>query len=349
MATSWSLEAICKLHAENNRSADTHLIHYPIPAMPGIDLYFKDESTHITGSLKHRLARSLFFYGIANGRIHQSTSIVEASSGNTAISEAFFAKLLGLRFIAVMAKSTSPQKIKRIELYGGECVFVDSPEEDCERANKLAKELKGHFMDQFTYAERATDWRGNNNIASSLFQQLEKERYPVPTWLVCGAGTGGTSATLGRYIHYQGYTTKLCVVDPPNSVFHRYYKNQDNRIQLEGGSGIEGIGRPIVSQSFIPAIIDKVITVPNEASIAAIHFIEKTLGKRCGGSTGTNLIGALQLAKRMQEKNQTGSIVTLICDDGKRYADTYYNDEWLQDQGYDLDPTCQWLKTLVGY
>ena len=58
-------------------------------------------------------------------------------------------------------------------------------------------------MDQFTYAERATDWRGNNNIAESIFAQLALERHPVPAWIVVGAGTGGTSATIGRYVRYR--------------------------------------------------------------------------------------------------------------------------------------------------
>ena len=57
-------------------------------------------------------------------------------------------------------------------------------------------------MDQFTFAERATDWRGNNNIAESMFAQMDRERFPVPRWIVVGAGTGGTSATIGRYARY---------------------------------------------------------------------------------------------------------------------------------------------------
>ena len=58
-------------------------------------------------------------------------------------------------------------------------------------------------MDQFTYAERATDWRGNNNIAESIYAQMALERHPVPAWIVVGAGTGGTSATIGRYVRYR--------------------------------------------------------------------------------------------------------------------------------------------------
>ena len=165
MARDWVHTAIEKIEADFHRLADTHLIALPLPSTPEIHVYLKDESTHVTGSLKHRLARSLFLYALSNGWIGPDTVVVEASSGSTAISEAYFARLLGLRFITVMSRATSPEKIRRIQRFGGECVFVDDPSQDCEQARRLARELGGHFMDQFTYAERATDWRGNNNIA----------------------------------------------------------------------------------------------------------------------------------------------------------------------------------------
>ena len=88
-------------------------------------------------------------------------------------------------------------------------------------AAELAAGTGGHYLDQFTYAERATDWRGNNNIAESMFAQLSREPFPVPAWVVVGAGTGGTSATIGRYLRLQKYPTRLCVVDPENSAFCR--------------------------------------------------------------------------------------------------------------------------------
>ena len=124
---SWVHAAIDKLNADFHRSSDTHLLRLGLPACPDIHLYLKDESTHLTGSLKHRLARSLFLYALCNGWVGPATPIVEASSGSTAISEAYFAQLLGLRFITVMARTTSPEKIRRIERYGGECVLVDDP------------------------------------------------------------------------------------------------------------------------------------------------------------------------------------------------------------------------------
>ena len=94
----WVNEAIKKIDADFQRSADTHLIKLPLPCYPDIDLYLKDESTHPTGSLKHRLARSLFLYALCNGWLHEHSTVIEASSGSTAVSEAYFARLLGLPF-----------------------------------------------------------------------------------------------------------------------------------------------------------------------------------------------------------------------------------------------------------
>src|SRR5918999_142100 len=111
MNVRWIDQAIETLNADFHRSSDTHLITVPLPAMPQIQLYLKDESTHITGSLKHRLARSLFLYALCNGWIGENTTIIEASSGSTAVSEAYFARMLGLPFIAVMPSRTSPEKI----------------------------------------------------------------------------------------------------------------------------------------------------------------------------------------------------------------------------------------------
>ncbi|KMN37078.1 MULTISPECIES: PLP-dependent cysteine synthase family protein [Chromobacterium] len=336
--TDWVAQAVRKIEADFNRSSDTHLIPLPMPGVPEIQLYFKDESTHPTGSLKHRLARSLFLYGLCNGWIREGSTIIEASSGSTAVSEAYFSRLLGLPFIAVMPKSTSQEKIRAIEFYGGRSHLVDDPATIYDESKRLAQELNGHYMDQFTYAERATDWRGNNNIADTIFTQMAYEPNPVPDWIICGAGTGGTSATFGRYVRYQKLATKVCVVDPENSVFYDSFHTGSVDCRCEGGSGVEGIGRPRVEPSFIPTVIDEVIRVPNVASYAAIHFLEEVLGRRCGGSTGTNFYGVCELVSQMRKQGRSGSIVTLICDDGNRYQDSYYKPEWLQANGFDISP-----------
>ena len=335
---SWCDEAVHRIDADFARSADTHLLRVDIPGVPDCPLYLKDESVHPTGSLKHRLARSLFLYGLCNGLIGPRTTVVEASSGSTAVSEAYFAHLIGVPFVAVMPRSTSREKIALIEFHGGRCHLVDSPSAVYAEAAALAERAGGHYMDQFTYAERATDWRGNNNIAESIFEQMRSEPYPVPTWIVVGAGTGGTSSTLGRYVRYRRYPTRIALADPDNSVFHDYCRDGDASITLRAASRIEGIGRPRVEPSFNRHVIDRSIRVPDAASFAAARFLEGVLGRKVGPSTGTALIACAQLLAEMKRAHEGGAVVTLLCDGGERYLGTCYDDGWLRQQGFDIGP-----------
>ena len=345
----WLNEAILRIEADFCRSVDTHLIPLNIPAFSehGIDLYLKDESTHPTGSLKHRLARSLFLYALCNNWLCEGKTVIEASSGSTAISEAYFANLIGLPFIAVMPKSTSSEKIDRVKFYGGTCHLVNSSMEMYSRAKELALELDGHYMDQFTFAERATDWRGNNNIAQSIFAQMSLERNPIPKWIVVGAGTGGTSATIGRYLRYQRYDSQICVADPEGSVFMDYYKTQDPNL-CSNGSKIEGIGRPRPEASFIPSLIDHMIQVKDVDSISAMRILSNILGRKVGPSTGTNFIAMLELAQELNEQKMNGSILSLLCDSGDRYLNTYHNADWVKDTFGDCNNSANHINQLMS-
>lgn len=354
MDRDWVHHAIELVEADANRSADTHLITVPIPTDLGIDVYLKDESAHPTGSLKHRLARSLVLYGLCNGRIGPGTPLIECSSGSTAVSEAYFARLLGLAFTAVMPASTSPEKIDQIRFYGGECHLVDDPDADLDDvARRLADDTDGCFLDQFTNAERATDWRGNNNIAESIFDQLSREPHPVPAWVVVGAGTGGTSATIGRFVRWRRLATRVCLVDPEGSA----YADAWNRQHAGTGDGdhdgpyragrIEGIGRPRVEASFIPEVIDRTLRVPDAASVAAMRVLNRLLGRRVGASTGTNFWGVGRLVRELHDEGEAASVVSLLCDAGDRYAHTCYDDVWLEAQGIDPTPYEAELETLL--
>ena len=116
-----------------------------------------------------------------------------------------------------MPRTTSAQKVAAIEFQGGRCHLVDDPRAVYSESQRLADECGGHYMDQFTYAERATDWRANNNIAESIFAQLRREPHPSPRWIVASAGPGGTLATIGRYVRYCRHQTRVCGVDAERS------------------------------------------------------------------------------------------------------------------------------------
>ena len=343
----WMDDAVAAIEADQRRTADTHLIRLIVPALSGIHIYLKDESTHPTGSLKHRLARSLFLYALCNGHIRKGTPVVEASSGSTAVSEAYFAQMIGVPFYAVMPRTTSAEKIAAIEHYGGNCHLIDDGRALYAEAAGFAARLDGHYMDQFTFAERATDWRGNNNIAESIFNQLKGEPHPLPDWIVMGAGTGGSSATIGRYLRYRRFPTRLCVADVEHSAFFDGFRHGDRTRVCERPSMIEGVGRPRMEPSFIPNVVDRMMKIPDAASIAAMQVLSRLLGRPVGGSTGTNFLAICQLASEMLRAGEAGSLVTLICDSGERYRQTYYEPEWLAARAIEPAPFVAELNSFL--
>lgn len=334
----WVHAAIAGLEREAAAAADTPLIPIGLPRLPGITLFLKDESAHATGSLKHRLARSLFLYALCNGRLVRGQGAIDASSGSTAISEAWFARLLGIAFTAVVPGTTAPGKIRELRRLGARCEFAAAGEDCAAIAQALAAREGLCFLDQFGLAERATDWRGNNNIAESIIAQMRGFGRAEPAWVVCGAGTGGTSATIGRYLRYQRLATRLCVAEPRASAFvHGWRAHRAGQVwagePAAAATLIEGIGRPRIEPGFVFDVVDTVVEVDDATSIAHLGVLERALGRRYGGSSGTNLAACLVLAQRMHANGESGSIVSLLCDRGERYAETLFDGGWLRANG----------------
>ena len=247
-----------------------------------------------------------------------------------------------------MPRSTSPEKIALIEFQGGRCHLVDDPGTIYDESRRLADETGGHYMDQFTYAERATDWRGNNNIAESIFTQLAEERFPIPTWVVVGAGTGGTSATIGRYVRYRRLRHPALRRRPGELGASSRAGRPTTPRPPARGSRIEGIGRPRVEPSFLPSVVDCMIAVPDAASIAAgalVHDRHRAgrsaarpaprCGARCAWSPGCVTRGPVRVA--WSRCCATAASAT---------PHTYYADDWLAAQGIDIAP---YLRTLEKF
>ena len=176
-----------------------------------------------------------------------------------------------------------------------------------------------------------------------------QERHPVPSWIVMSAGTGGTSATIGRYLRYRRYATRLCVADVEHSAFFDGFRCRDAARTCDRASLIEGVGRPRVEPSFVPGVVDRMVKVPDAASIAAMKVLSRRLGRRVGGSTGTNFFGLCWLAGEMRRNGEAGSLVTLICDSDERYAKTYYTDAWLSEAGLQTGPEARGVSRGRGF
>lgn len=331
--TRWAAWALERLDAERAAAAPTPLLRFPLPAAWGLTLLLKDESAHPTGNLKHRAARALFRHAVASGRITEGTPVVEATGGNAALSQAYFARLLDLPYTAVMPGDPDPARAAPVKELGGDCCFVTPPLAVYDEARQLAADTGGCFLDQFTWAERALDWRGDD-LAGELFGQLPH----CPEWLVVGAGTGATSASLGRHLRVHGLPARLAVVDPENSAYFQGWATGAHDYATGMPSRIEGIGRPRMEPGFLPSLVDLMIAVPDAASVAAARAVRAATGIAAGGSTGANLWGALHRVAAMRDRREHGTVVTLVCDAGDRPLRTVHDDAWARAKGLDPAP-----------
>jgi cysteine synthase A len=345
----WAERTLERLRDEAAAERPMPLRRYPLPAEWGISLYFQDESQRPTGSLKHRLVRRLMEDAVARGDIGEGTAVVEATAGNTAIAAAYFATLLELPFVAVVPGKTPPAKRERIERYGGRCHVFDPPAGIYAEAARLAAELGGHYLDHLTFAAHVEDWRGPDSVGATLIGQMTAGEGQPPAWAVVGAGTGATSATLGRHLRYRGYPTQLAVVDPENSAYWPSWATGYPGYGTGMPSRIEGIGRPRVEPAFLSTVVDLMIPVPDAASVAAMRYLAATTGWSVGPSTGSNFWGALRIAHRMRERGETGSIATLICDGGDAYRRTYYDDTWIREKQLDPDPHTETIGRFLAH
>ncbi|TDC86127.1 pyridoxal-phosphate dependent enzyme [Micromonospora sp. KC606] len=337
-ARRWARQALTRLRSEAAAEQPVPLRRYPLPERWRVSLFFRDESRRPTGSLKHHLVRRLMEDAVARGDIRQGTTVIEATAGNTAIATAYFAQMIGVPFIAVVPGKTSPAKRERIERYGGRCHTFDPPAAIYEEAARLAAELDGHYLDHLVCAVHAEDWRGPDSVGAAMLAQVMAQEGCPPAWAVVGAGTGSTSAALGRHIRYHGYPTNLVVVDPENSAYWPSWVTDYTGYGTGMPSRIEGIGRPRVEPAFLPSVIDLAMPVPDAASIAAMRYLSMATGWSIGPSTGSNFWGALRIAHRMREDSEIGSIATLICDGADAYRGTYYDDNWIRAKHLDPGP-----------
>ncbi|MDK0520907.1 pyridoxal-phosphate dependent enzyme [Streptomyces sp. ML-6] len=336
----WAVEAIRRVRGDGP-PAPTPLrrLRLPGPAFQDVEVYAKDESAHPTGSMKYRLVRAMFCQAIASGTLTADTPVIAATSGAVAVAGARFARLLGLEFTTVVPGRTPARALAGIEREGGRWRAGELPPAAVqEEARALAGRCGGWFLDHFTDAEPATAGSGEPTVADEIFEQMGGEPHPVPAWVVVGAGTGTTSATIGRHLRRHGHGSRLAVVDPENSAYFPAWASGCGDYATGMPSRIPGIGRPRTEPGFLPTVMDLVIPVPDAASIAATRWLRAVTGIEAGPATGTSLWGICHLTARMREEGVRGSLVTVIGDTAEPYRETCLDPDWAQAQGLDCAP-----------
>jgi len=275
----------------------------------GAPVYVKLEYLNPTGSHKDRIALYMIKEAERAGLLKPGGLVVEASSGNTAISVAWLASQLGYKALIVVEEGTSPAKVALIKALGAEVVFAlkvpwGHPDHMVKLAERLAAEWGGVFLNQF---ENEANVRAHyETTAAEIYEELGSGIGAF----VMGIGTGGTVAGVAKFLKERGVPARIVGVVPRGSPV------ATGRQML--GEPIEGLATSTVSgiYSRYSSLIDEVVEVGYEEARETMLRLAREEGVLGGLSTGANVAVALKVAERLEK----GAVVTLAPDSVFRYT-----------------------------
>ena len=283
----------------------------------------KVETMNPGGSVKDRIGLKMIEDAERRGLLRPGGTIVEPTSGNTGHALAIAAALKGYRMIFVMADKQSPEKIALLRAYGAEVVVCptavprDSPESYYSVAERLSKEIPGAFQPN-QYFNPMNPQAHYETTGPELWEQTGGEIEA----LVGGLGTGGTMTGAGRYLREKKPSLMLVGADPEGSLYSgdtvKPYK-------------VEGIGEDFIPGTIDLKLFDRIVQVSDRDSFLTARRITREEGILVGGSAGTAMFAALEVAKEM---NAGQLLVVILPDTGRNNMGKIYNDEWMRQNGF---------------
>jgi cystathionine beta-synthase len=278
------------------------------------------------GSNKDRIGLAMIEAAERDGQLRPGGTIVEPTSGNTGVGLAIAAAAKGYRCIFVMPDKMSQEKISMLRAYGAEVVITptavepDSPESYYSVSSRLAEEIPGGFKpDQ--YSNMANPQAHYEVTGPEIFEQTGGELDAI----VISVGTGGTISGVGRYFKEHAPNVLIVGADPEGSV---YTAQRDGDVHPYL---VEGIGKDTWPETMDPEIVDEWIRVSDRDSFQVARRLAREEGLLVGGSGGTTVWAALELARKLGPGK---TILSMLPDSGRSYLSKFYDDNWMLEHGF---------------
>ena len=302
-------------------------------AATGCEILGKAEFMNPGGSVKDRAAWWMIREAEKNAALQPGSTVVEGTAGNTGIGLAHICRARGYTLIIYMPDNQSPEKVDILETLGAEVRVVPTVPYSNDmnyqkQAARCAQALpRAVWINQFdNLANRLAHYE-------STGPEIWRQTGGAVDAFVCAVGTGGTIAGVSSFLKQQRPEVQVVLLDCVGSALYNFVTHGEATLS-EGSSITEGIGNARITDNIAAAQIDWALQVSDQEMVTMVHRLLREEGWLFGSSTGVNVCGAIEVARRLGPGHR---IVTLLCDGGGKYRARLFNRDWLATKGLQVD------------
>ena len=304
------------------------------------NIYGKAEYFNPGESVKDRAALFIVEDAIKRKLIDKGGTIVEGTAGNTGIGLAIVCKEYDINLKIVIPNTQSIEKKETLKKLGAELIEVDAvpysnPKNYIKQSKQIAEDLNKKSKKGVYWANQFDNIINTEAHVKTTAEEIWNQTAGTIDGFTCAAGTGGTIAGVSIGLKDKNKNIKIALSDPLGSSLYSYVKN--NKLESTGNSITEGIGTARITKNFDKALIDEAFQTNDVEALKIVYELIENQRIILGGSSGINIAGAIKLAKKMGPGK---TIVTILCDNGKRYASKIFNKEFLKSKNL---PIPKWL------
>ena len=311
-----------------------------VSELTGCNIYGKAEYFNPGESVKDRAALFIVQDAFKKKLISRGGTIVEGTAGNTGIGLAVVCKEYDLKLKIVIPKTQSIEKKETLKKLGAELIEVDAvpyanPKNYIKQSKKIAEDLNKTSSNGVYWANQFDNLVNTEAHVQTTAEEIWSQTAGSIDGFTCAVGTGGTLAGVSIGLKNKNKNIKIALSDPMGSALYSYVKN--NSLESTGSSITEGIGTGRITKNFDKALIDEAFQTDDKEALNLVFDLIEKQKIVLGGSSGVNIAGAIKLAKQLGPGK---TIVTILCDNGKRYASKIFNKEFLKSKNL---PIPKWL------
>ncbi len=308
--------------------------------LTGCHIYGKAEYFNPGESVKDRAALFIVQDALKRKLISKGGTIVEGTAGNTGIGLAVVCKEYDLSLKIVIPKTQSIEKKNTLRKLGAELIEVDAvpysdPKNYIKQSKQIAEDLNKKSSNGVYWANQFDNVVNTEAHIQTTAGEIWNQTAGTIDGFTCAVGTGGTLAGVSIGLKNKNRNIKIALSDPMGSALYSHIKN--NKLESRGSSITEGIGTGRITKNFDKALVDEAFQTDDVEALNLVYDLIEKQRIVLGGSSGINIAGAIKLAKQLGPGK---TIVTILCDHGKRYASKIFNKEFLKSKNL---PIPKWL------